>query len=80
MNGPRSSRCLLAELAAGRALYALEPGEEAIARAHYPQCSKYSSIVRETADSAALLAFTFDQYDRRPVWSDGRGWPRALTP
>ncbi len=74
MNGTSDSRCPQAELAVGWALYALEQAEEAVMRAHLPQCPECSEIVRETEDSAALLALTADQYDPPPS-----AWQRLMT-
>ncbi|MBA2310012.1 MAG: anti-sigma factor [Pseudonocardiales bacterium] len=74
MNDTAASRCPQAELAVGWALYALEQAEEVVMRVHLPQCPECSEIVRETEDSAALLALTADQYDPPP-----RAWQRLMT-
>ncbi|MGI9002027.1 MAG: anti-sigma factor domain-containing protein [Pseudonocardia sp.] len=66
MNATSASRCPQAELAVGWALHALEQAEEAVMRVHLPQCPECSEIVRETEDSAALLALIADQYDPPP--------------
>lgn len=56
-------RCPEEELAVGYAMHALEPGEEALIRAHVPGCARCQETIRATQEVTAALGGSVRQYD-----------------
>ncbi|MCC8251609.1 anti-sigma factor domain-containing protein [Saccharothrix luteola] len=56
-------RCPEEELAVGYAMHALEPGEEALVRAHVLGCGRCQESVRATQEVTAALGGSVRQYD-----------------
>lgn len=64
MSGDRKDDwCALEELAVGWAMHALEPDEEAVLRAHLPDCDSCQRAVRSTEEVTAALGGSVRQFE-----------------
>ncbi|HEX6345791.1 anti-sigma factor [Umezawaea sp.] len=64
MSGDRNTEwCDQEELAVGWAMHALEPDEEALLRAHLPECATCRRTVRNTEAVTAAIGSSVDQHD-----------------
>lgn len=67
MNRPRTDeRCEYEHLAAGAALYALEPEEDAEFSAHVPNCARCQEVLRSSREAASSLGTGVPQEEPPP--------------